>query len=373
MNADQYKFYSEFICVHLRSSAAKKKQKKNPKPGLPGKIYFLGQLAFNLGGVIFATTALAWIFFVNFGNGAGELAWVQSFVFLMVFFFTVIQCWGAVANTRRDFLRDKWVMPAPPETAPGRYVANPWRLILPLGLASGFIAAGAAALAVPRLAPEPFSFLNITLISGIPLFVASTVMIGIILPRDQAAFAAALPKTRPPAAPPGRYLWLEHILPWIPIQGCINFAVGLKQFGHEAEKLGAAVPIRTVALDAGFVCFLIVFICWFSAQVQVRPDVHLGRVAQDPGRAPSILIMLVICTGFTAVGAVVWAALSLAGLESLDPAPAAVIKAVVVMAAVVPGCFLGVWWGRRRETALIREKADLQDQAADLPSSGALP
>jgi hypothetical protein len=258
-------------------------EKKKTRPGLPGKIYFLGQLVFNTGGVVFATLTLAWIFFINFGNGAGTLAWVQGFVFVMVFFFTVIQGWGALVNTRRDYLRAKWVAGAPPQT-PSPYVGNPWRLLLPLGLAAGFIAA-AAALCVPLLGSEPFSLLNISLVAGVPLFVASTIIIMIFLPRDQSAFAAALPALRLPAAPPGQYLWLEHVLPWLPIQGLINLSVGLKQFGHEAEKLGSSVPIKTIALDAGFVFPLIVFICWFSAQVQVRPDVHLGRVAQDPGRA----------------------------------------------------------------------------------------
>jgi hypothetical protein len=324
-------------------------------------MYLLGQLAFNLGGVAFATVALAWIFFVNFGNGAGDLAWVRSFVFLMVFFFTVIQCWGAVANTRRDYLRDKWVAAEPSQPAP--CVGNPWRLVLPLSLFAGFIAAAAAALTVPWLAPGPFSFLHICLFAGVPLFIASTIMIAIFLPRDQPAFAAALTRAPLPAVPPQRYLWSEHILPWVPIQGLINLMVGIKQFGHEVEKLGAAVPIRTVALDAGFVCSLIVFICWFSSQIQVRPDVHLGRVAKDPGRAPSILSMLIVCTAFTAIGGVVWAALAAAGVRSLAPRPAAAIKSAVVMAAVVPGGYLGVWWGRRRETTWIREKAEAVGRA----------
>jgi hypothetical protein len=348
-----------------------KTKEKKSKLVFNEKTYVLGQYAGNLAGLLFATPLMVFITFNSFGKGVGELFEVQAFVFLYIFCFVVIQCWGAVTNTRRDYLRKKWVMEATPqEGAPDRLLINPWRLILPLALIAGFITAAGAALIVPRLGQEPFHLLNINFMAGIPLFAVSSILIGIILPRDQAAFAAALPRTKIPAVPFRRYLLIEHILPWVLIQGIINFAVGLKQFTNEAQKLQGDIPIFTSALDAGIVTAIIVFFMWVSSQSQVRPDVHLGRVPEDKGKAPSVPLMLLLITSCLGFGAVVWGVLALVSGSFISPVPAAGLKAGVVMAAVILGCSLGVWWGRRSETAWIQENLSIPGVGQELSWGG---
>ena len=326
------------------------------------KQYIFGQYAGNFFATILFAPGFAYVVFAWFGPGAGDLATVQAYVFLFIFFVMTLFCWGSLTNARKDFLRGNWLMQSEiPAGAEARLVGNPWRQILPFTLAAGLVTAALAALAVPRLGEAPFHVLNVGFMAGIPVYAVSCILVGTILPRDQAAFAAALARTRLPAAPFRRYLFLEHLLPWVLIQGGINFAFGLQQFPFEAQKAGGGVPVLVFAQDAGLVFGLIVFLMWMSAQIQVRPDVRLGRVAEDHRQALSLPLMLLLLVPFYGLGALVWGILTVLGVSEVAPFPAACFKAAVVMAAVVPGCLLGVWWGRRRETALIRADAARQN------------
>lgn len=320
--------------------------------------YYWGQLFFNMGTTAFVAALSVWMF-IAFGDGTAPLGQTQGMVFLVVLFSAVIQCWAVTTNTRQDLLRDKWFMKAEPgEGAEARYVPNPWRLILPRALAAAAPVAVVSALIVPCLGHEPFHLVNVGFMIGLPLLALSSILIMIITPRDQEAFAAAMARKSYPAVPHGRYVFMEHMLPWIPIQGIINFGVGIMQFAFESHKAGGMVPVRVAALDAGFVFALITFLSWASSQVQVRPDVRLGRVAPDDRKAPSVpvmLLLLALCNGF---GLIAWGVLYVVFGPEVSTLPAACFKAVTVMVAVVPGCMLGVWWGRRRETALINNERD---------------
>jgi hypothetical protein len=332
------------------------KQAPAGKPRLDERKYALGQLLFNLGGVAFIAFAGAAIIFKIFGEGTGSCAEAVAFIFTTVFFFTPIQLWAAVTNTRRDFLRGKWFMAqAPDPVEADNYVANPWRLVLPLALPAGFIMASIAALAALRLGP--YTITRVALLAGIPLLIATLALIAGILPRDQRAFAAALIRPRLAEIPPRRHLLVEHLLPWLPIQGAINFGVGLKQFYFMAEKNAGLVNVKDAALDAGFVFALIFFLCFMSSQVQVRPDVRLGRVAEDRRKALSVTSLILIFVLSATICLPVWAVLHRLYGPGVPPVASAIFKAVAVMAGVVPGCALGARWGARRETALIDGKS----------------
>jgi hypothetical protein len=330
-----------------------KGQQKNK--AVDAKKYVIFQQVSNFIGILFTTPILAAVVFISFDRGVGDLLPVQGFVFFFIFCFMMIQCLGAVNNTRLDYLRAKWKMAAVP-VKEIRFIKNPWRLTLPFSIVAGLITAAMVAGIVPKFSQEPFHFLNINFLAGIPLFAVSAILIGIILPRDQPAYAAALAGRKMPAVPFRRYLSVEHILPWALLQGIINFTIGWKQFYNEAHKIGGDIPVLTLAIDSGIVAVIIVFFMWLSSQVQVRPDVHLGRVPEDKRKAPAVPSILLIVLGFLAVGAVVWAPMALAGISTIPPLSAACLKAGVAMASVVPGCWLGVWWGKRREAALIKAK-----------------
>ena len=336
---------------------------KKPRKTFDAKQYVLGQYVANLVGIAITTPILVYVTFTDFGQGVGELFTVQAFAFVYILCFMAIQCWGAVTNTRKDYLRNKWIMALElPAGVENGLSPNPWKIILLPALIVGVIVAALTALAVPKLGQEPFHVLNVNFIAGIPLFAASSIVIGVLLPRDQTAYTAALARTRMSLAPFRRYLLIEHILPWALIQGTINFAIGLKQFTNEAHKLGGDIPILTSAQDAGIVAVIIVFFMWLSSMTQVRPDVYLGRVSQDDRKAPSVPLMLLIVLSFLGFGAVVWVVLALAGFSTISPLSAAGLKAGVAMTAVIPGCALGVWWGKRRETALIRKMEPSEDR-----------
>jgi hypothetical protein len=102
---------------------------------------------------------------------------------------------------------------------------------------------------------------------------------------------------------------------------------------------------------------------WLPNMTQVRPDVRLGRVGQDEGKAPLIPLMLLLILSFLVFGALVFGVFALAGIEKITPLPAAVAKAFVAATMVIPGCSLGVWWGRRRETAMMKQKLDRDNDA----------
>ncbi len=333
----------------MEAGKNKTKKKRNEKE------HIVGQIIGNLIGMVFVALGLAHLTFVTFGNGTGNLVAVRVFVLVDIFCFMIIQCWAAVTNTRKDYLRGRWAMESGPLAgAEDGFILNPWRIVLPPALTAGAITGLVIALIVPWLGQEPFPFLRIGLIAGIPLFVVSSVIIGFLLPRDEAAFTATLARTKMPTAPFRRYLIVEHFIPWMFLQGCINLPLGLKQFTNEAAKYGGDVPASIVALDFGIVSAIIVFFMWLSSMNQVRPDVHLGRVAEDDRKAPSVPGMLLIILSFVAVGAVVYGGLALAGVSTVPPVHAAIAKAVVAMAMVIPGCSLGIWWGKRRETVLMR-------------------
>lgn len=333
----------------MKAGGNKIKKKRNEKEHL------VGQIIGNLIGMVFVALGLAHLTFVTFGDGTGNLLAVRVFVVVDIFCFMIIQCWAAVTNTRKDYLRGRWAMESDPLAgAEDRFILNPWRIVLPSALIAGAITAVVIALIVPGLGQEPFHFLRVGLIAGIPLFVVSSTLIGFLLPRDQAAFTATLARTKMSTALFRRYLIVEHFLPWIFLQGIINLPLGLKQFTNEAATRGGEVPASVVALDFGIVSAIIVFFMWLSSMNQVRPDVHLGRVAEDDRKAPSVPRMLLIILSFLGVGVIVYGGLTLAGISTVHPIHAAVAKAVVAMVMVIPGCSLGIWWGKRRETALMQ-------------------
>lgn len=215
-------------CTNRRSNVSDQARADKPKPDQ--KKYLVVQFVSNLIGVVVVVAFLAWIVFGLFGPGWGTLIEVRAFALLFLLCFVWIQCHGAVINTRRDFIRGKWVMGDPSVREPDG-VFNPWRRIGPLALPAGVAIALAAWFLVPLTGDETFKLFTIDTIAFVPLLLGTTALIAFILPRDQVSFAGALKESNAGAVPGfGTYFALEHLLPWAGIQGLINLGIGIKQF-----------------------------------------------------------------------------------------------------------------------------------------------
>ncbi len=325
------------------------------KSKIDQKKYALFQYAVNVVGAAVVTIVLVLVVFKVFGNGTGDLKTVQAYMLFFIPSFMLIQCHGAITNTRKDFLRGKWVWQETDDSLAPDSIINPWRRLAPLALPAGIAAGLATYLAVPVIGKQPFDRFSIDLIAFIPLALVSTILIIVMLPKDQAALASELKKQAEPVSFKP-YLLAEHIIPWMVLQGLINLGIGLKQFPHEALKTDAVVTAQLMAFDMGIVFWIVVFFVWLAAQGQVRPDVQLGRVAQDPRKALSVPLLLAAqLTLIAVVGGAAFGFFTLTGIAGIDPVHAAIIKGIVGMAAAITGSWLGVKWGTKRETAIIQE------------------
>lgn len=338
-------------------------QADKPKPDQ--KKYLAFQFFANLIGVVVVVAFLAWIVFGLFGPGSGTLTEVRSFALLFLLCFVLIQCHSAVVNTRRDFIRGKWVM----GDAEGREpdgVFNPWRRFGPLALPVGLAIALAAWFLVPLTGDESFKLFTIDTIAFIPLLLGTTVLIAVILPRDQVCFTRALEaRSAGPVPSFGTYFMVEHFLPWAVLQGIINLGIGIKQFkwvleGPEAEE---AIPFSLVGWDFGIVFGILYFFMYLSSDAQVRGDVRLGRLLPRqlsvswlrgvgvPGIAVGLILSTVLL--MFVVGSIMQGILPVAGFEEFPVRTAVAFKTLGAVLGSLAGCGAGVWWGRRKETALM--------------------
>jgi len=310
-------------------------QAKADKPKPDQKKYLAVQFFSNLIGVVVVVAFLAWIVFGLFGPGSGTLIEVRAFALLFLLCFVLIQCHGAVINTRRDFIRGRWVMGDPAGREPDG-VFNPWRRIGPLALPAGVAVSLAAWFLVPLTGDESFKLFTIDTIVFVPLLLGTTVLIAVILPRDQVCFVHALRERSAGAVPGfGAYFVIEHLLPWAVIQGLINMGIGLKQFKWvlEGPEQAEVISVRLGRLTPK----------------QFRAS-RLGRVG-----LPVIAVGVILTTvlAMIAVGSIMQWLLPVAGLDELSIETAVALKTLGALLGTLAGCGVGVWWGRRKESALM--------------------
>jgi hypothetical protein len=340
-------------------------QAKADKPTPDHKNYLVVQFIGNLIGVVIVVALLAWIVFGLFGPGGGTMAEVRAFLLWFLLCFVLIQCHGAVINTRRDFIRGRWVMGASAGLEPDG-VFNPWRRIGPVALPVGIATSLAAWFLLPLAGGVSFRLLTIDALAFVPLLLVTTVLITIILPGDQVSFTVALDGKSPggvsrfPA-----YFLLEYVLPWAVIQGLINMGIGIKQFKWALEGSDPAEAITTtlVAWDFGIVFGILFFFMFLASDGQVRGDVRLGRLKQKQFKrskvghmgVPLIAVGVLLTTVLvmTAVALSMQVILAGAGLNDFSVETAVAFKTVSAMLGSLAGCGSGVWWGRRQESSLM--------------------
>jgi hypothetical protein len=338
-------------------------EKDKPKPDR--KKYLVVQFIGNLIGVVIVVASLAWVVFGLFGPGSGTLIEVRAFMLLFLLCFVLIQCHGAVINTRRDFLRGKWVLGGRGRLEPDG-VINPWRRIWPTALPAGVATSLTVWSVLPLTGRESFRLLTIDAIAFAPLFVVTSVLIAFILPRDQVSFAHALDGKSPGAVPglPG-YFVIEHVLPWVVIQGVINMGIGIKQFKWvlEGTEPAEAITASLVAWDFGIVFGILFFFMFLASDGQVRGDVRLGRLLQKQFKwsnvghsgVPLVAVGVISTTALvmTAVALIMQVFLAAMGFDDFSAQTAVSFKTVSAVLGTLAGCGAGVWWGRRRESALV--------------------
>jgi hypothetical protein len=329
------------------------------------KRYLVVQSVLNLIGVAVVVAFLAWLVFGLFGPGSGTLIEVRAFLFWFLLCFVVIQCHTAVINTRRDFIRGRWRMGDPGGIEPDG-VISPWKRIGPPALPVAVAVALGAWFLLPLSGGADFPLLKVELFAFVPLLLVSTVLIAFLLPRDQVSFAAALERGSEGAVPSvSTYLVLEHLLPWAVIQGLINMGIGAKQFSWALEGTNPAESVGSslVGWDFGIVFGILYFFMFIASDGQVRADVRLGRLAPRPfkisrlGRlgVPAIAVGVVVTTVLImiAVGLAMQGIFAVAGIEGLPFATSVALKTLAAVFGTLVGCSVGVWWGRRAESALM--------------------
>ncbi|UCD85378.1 MAG: hypothetical protein JSU92_04060 [Deltaproteobacteria bacterium] len=328
---------------------------KKEKEIAGAKKSLIGQYILNLIGLLITTPLFVYIVFVTLGDGAGSRGAVQVFLLIYIPFFTLIQPVGAIVNVHRDFLRGRWVMKEGEAITEPDSIINPWRRVGPWPLILGIATVAAISLALQLVSTGPFNRLNINLLAFIPTLILSTIFIWRSLPPDQVSFVSAFNGSRARRPEPFlRYFLFEHAGPWVPLQAIINIGFALRVFGREALNAGGNVPAISVAVDAGFTTGIIIFFMWLSSQGQVRSDLHLGRVSRTEGKGAAVPLMLglFVVLSITVI-VMVGVALTVAGIESMTIFPATVIKIAIAITATVAGCWLGFWWGRRRESTIL--------------------
>ena len=341
--------------------------KDRPKPDQ--KKYLVVQFIANLIGAVIVVVFLAWVVFGLFGPGRGTLIEVQAFVLLFLLCFVLIQCHGAVINTRRDFIRGKWVMGDPGGLVPDR-VFNPWGRIGPVSLPAGIVISLAAWFLLPLTGGESFKLVTIEAIAFVPLFLGTTVLIAIILPRDQVSFAAALRDKSPGAVPRfPAYFLLEHVLPWAFLQGLITLGIGIKQFKWvlEGAESVEAITASLLAPDFGIVFGILFFFMFLASDGQVRGDLRLGRLAERQFRmsklgrvgVPLIAVGVIVTTALVMAAAalILHGILAAADIDVFSVETATAFKTASAVLGTLAGCGVGVWWGRRRESFLMTGNA----------------
>jgi hypothetical protein len=120
-----------------------------------------------------------------------------------------------------------------------------------------------------------------------------------------------------------------------------------------------------VAWDFGIVFGILYFFMFLSSDGQVRGDVRLGRLTPKQfsvsrlGRVglPVIAVGVILTTvlAMTAVGSIMQWLLPVAGFDDLSVVTAVAFKTLGAVLGTLAGLGMGVWWGRRAESALMAD------------------
>ncbi len=280
---------------------------------------------------------------------------VLGFIACTIPFFSIMQIFMPIHQTRADLLHGKWEFKNnEPSLASGPLI-NGWALIIPRALAYGVGLMLLVYFSLVLIGWQPGPTVT-GIIAYIAVVITTTALIKRFLPRDIISFAAALkkPKLATPI-PMSTYLLVEHALPFILLQGFINACIANKGYPMEALKRGMTdIPTEAMVGDFFFTALILALLQWLFSHTQVRGEVHLGRCDAKGLKGISgwaatgqIFAMALLVALFSA------AVFLITGVHSFSLPVAILLKEVVVIFSVIFGAWIGIRFGGSREYALI--------------------
>jgi hypothetical protein len=301
---------------------------------------------------------LSWpITFGAFGPAKG-LGTFLGYIACMIPFFTVIQVYIPLMIKRSLLARGKWELKGDENDLPSEEVINLWTLILPRALIYGSGSMLALVVLIKLSGWQPITF-AVVLIVLVVVIVNTTLLIKKYLPIDMLAFAKAsneggMKKTPQPLA---GYMMIEHVVPFILLQGYINACIGNRAFHFEAAKAGEIfVPTAALIPDAVITFLLLALFQWMFSNNLTRGDVRLGKVEVDKLKKFNGWVGLGYIFGATIiVGALYAFILSIGQVPGLSVGIALVFKIGIVALSIIFGAWVGIQWGGSREHVEMQE------------------
>lgn len=331
-------------------------QDEKKKKEIPGLKQLVGKEIIGNAIVMVILVACAYgLTFYSWGQAKGMGTYL-GFVACMIPFFTVIQAYIPLINKRVDYLHGKMEFKEGEFVAPQNPHINIWSLLLPRALIYGF-GAMLIVVVIIKISGWQATPLLTSVIVLIVNIITTTTLLKRYLPLDLLSFAAEVKAGRKQTKQPlASYLAVEHVIPFILLQGYINPCVANRAFNFEALKAGVSyVPSKALLPDAFIVFVLIALFQWMFSNAITRGDVHLGRVPVEKLKNLSGLVALGIIFIAGILIAVLYGLILYIGqVPGLSIGMAILFKLAIIVLSVVLGAWIGIRWGGAREYEKIK-------------------
>lgn len=333
-------------------------QKEQKTKEIPGLKQVIGKEIVGNAIVMTIIVLCSWgLAFHSWGEAKG-IGTILGYIACMVPFFTVIQAYVPFMNKRSELMHGKWELKEDEKNLPAGPPFNIWTRLLPAALAYGFGAMliMVAAVKLSGWMPSPFVTVVIVLIV---LIATTSALIKKYLPEDLLAYAKALREGKKAAPQPlAGYMIVEHVIPFVILQGYINACVANRAFHFELAKANLPyVPGPALLPDAFIVFVLLGLIQWMFSNALTRGDVRLGKVpAEKLKNINGWAALGVIIVAGILVSVVYGVLLKIGQVPGLSVGMATLFKMTVMTLAIVLGAWIGIRWGGSREFALMNEK-----------------
>lgn len=331
---------------------------KTKNKEVPSLRQTVGKEIFGNAIVVTIIVLCSWGLTFGFWGPAKDIGTFIGYIACMIPFFTVMQSYVPIILKRAELGHGKWELKDGEMTLPVEPVANIWILMLPRALLYGFGSMIFVLILIILTGWQPTPLLTALIVLFVTL-ITTTTLLKEYLPRHLISYAAAMKENNDSKPQPlSGYIMVEHAIPFIILQGYINFCVMNRAFPFEATKAGVSyVPSKALLPDAFIIFVLLALIQWMFSNALTRGDVRLGKVSADK---------LKHISGWTALGLVFGAGiivtvaygfiLFLGRVPGLSIEMAKVFKISILILSVIFGAWIGVRWGGSREYALLEER-----------------
>ncbi|MBW2219479.1 MAG: hypothetical protein JRF40_08330, partial [Deltaproteobacteria bacterium] len=225
--------------------------KKQPKelPGLQKVVSkeFIGNA---IALIIVGLGSWGMTFYSTWGPAKGMGTYL-GFIACMIPFFTVIQTLIPLINKRRELVHGKWELKEDEVQNPTEPLLNIWSAFLPRAFVLGFGSMLVVLALIKVSSWQPTPFLT-TLIVIIVTIINTSLLLKRFMPSTLLSYAMALRNGEKQSPQPlAGYLTVEHIIPFILLQGYINACVSNRALHFELDKANVGyVPTEALLPDA---------------------------------------------------------------------------------------------------------------------------